>query len=218
MSKKTVAPPAGAAPAPLPLSARPHDVLIAFWFLVFLGTTTFTDIHNFTASVLGVPIDALEHMSLAYPPKALTEVSGGRRSAAAWLSAEVYLRLTVQPAARRELGIARSHLRTLSGERHSNAEASCGWLGVSQRSSLHGHAACPSHQVYFKWARTVDPLLYDNPPFWQAIEWVNMLVLTPFALLAVPALLAGRGWVRMPAVVVSSFTHYSLILCMGATL
>ena len=129
----------------LPLSSRLIDLFIAFWFVVFAFTTTFTDIHNFTASLLGVRIDQLEHMTLAWPPAFLTE-------------------------------------------------------------------------VYFKWARTVDPLLYANPMFWQCIEWVNMLVLTPFALIAIPGVLLGASWVRIPAIVVSSFTHYSLILCMGTTL
>ena len=72
--------------------------------------------------------------------------------------------------------------------------------------------------MYFKWARTVDPLLHANPMFWQCIEWVNMLCLTPFALVAIVGVLRGVAWVRVPAIVVSSFTHYSLILCMGTTL
>ena len=130
---------------PLPLLHRPHDILIAFWFVVFCFTTTFTDIHNFAASFYGVKVEALESMGLPYPPRVLTA-------------------------------------------------------------------------VYFRWARTVDPLLYENPTFWQAIEWVNMLVLTPFAVVAIAAVLRGSPWVRMPAVVVSSFTFYSLILCMGVTL
>ena len=79
---------------PLPLSARPIDVFLAFWFVVFAFTTTFTDIHNFTASLKGVRVDELEGMVLAWPPRALTD-------------------------------------------------------------------------VYFKWARTVDPLLHANPMFWQ---------------------------------------------------
>ena len=45
-----------------------------------------------------------------------------------------------------------------------------------------------------------------------------MLCLTPFAAFAIVGLLRGSSWVRIPAIVVSSFTHYSLILCMGTTL
>ncbi len=129
----------------LPLAARPLDAFIAFWFVVFAFSTTFTDLHNFIASVRGVSVAELEHMALAYPPKVLTD-------------------------------------------------------------------------VYFKWARSVDPLLYTNPIWWQCIEWVNLIVLTPFAFVAVPAFLAGARWVRVPAIVVSSFTLYSLVLCIGSTL
>ena len=52
----------------------------------------------------------------------------------------------------------------------------------------------------------------------QAIEWVNLCVLTPFAILAIPAFLRGWEWARIPAIVVSSFTPYSLVLCMGSTM
>lgn len=77
----------------LPLAKRSVDALLSFWFLMFAFSTTFTDIHNFTASWLGVEVVALEHMKLLWPPPVLT-------------------------------------------------------------------------QVYFRWARTVDPLLYQNPVFW----------------------------------------------------
>lgn len=77
----------------MPLFKRSIDIWIAVWFIMFAFSTTFTDIHNFTASMLGVRVDELEHMTLVYPPKVLTD-------------------------------------------------------------------------LYFKWARTVDPLLYDNPVWW----------------------------------------------------
>ena len=47
---------------------------------------------------------------------------------------------------------------------------------------------------------------------------MNLLVLTPFAMVACVAFVRGAAWVRMPAVVVSAFTLYSLILCIGTTL
>jgi hypothetical protein len=86
--------PLAAADRPLPLSSRSVDILLAFWFLLFAFSTTFTDIHNFTASVKGVTVPELEHMELVYPPKFLTD-------------------------------------------------------------------------LYFRWARTVDPLLYANPVWWS---------------------------------------------------
>jgi hypothetical protein len=45
--------------------------------------------------------------------------------------------------------------------------------------------------LYFRWARTVDPLLYENPIWWQCIEWVNLLCLMPFSLLAIYAFIRG---------------------------
>jgi hypothetical protein len=73
-------------------------------------------------------------------------------------------------------------------------------------------------RLYFRWARTVDPLLYQNPPFWQVIEWVNLCLMMPFSVVAMCAFWAGAPWIRVPAIVVSAFTLYSLLLCMGTTL
>lgn len=61
--------------------------------------------------------------------------------------------------------------------------------------------------AYFRWARSVDPLLYLNPVWWQAIEWVNLCVLTPFAMIASIAFLRGWSWVRIPAVSVVSYAE-----------
>lgn len=45
--------------------------------------------------------------------------------------------------------------------------------------------------LYFKWARTVDPLLYENPIWWQCIEWMNLCFLMPFSILALWAFARG---------------------------
>jgi hypothetical protein len=52
----------------------------------------------------------------------------------------------------------------------------------------------------------------------QAIEWMNLCILTPAALLFPYFLLRGNESVRIPAIVVSAFTTYSLVICIGATL
>ena len=72
--------------------------------------------------------------------------------------------------------------------------------------------------LYFKWARTVDPLLYENPMWWQSIEWINLLVLTPYALLAIVGFPLGWRWLRNPGMIVSSFTFYSLAVIIPTTL
>jgi hypothetical protein len=46
--------------------------------------------------------------------------------------------------------------------------------------------------LYFRWARTVDPLLYENPIWWQCIEWVNLLCLMPFSIAAMYAFTRGN--------------------------
>jgi len=71
--------------------------------------------------------------------------------------------------------------------------------------------------IYFKWARTVDPLLYLNPIWWQCIEWVNLLCLMPMSIVGIIGFIKGFNWMRMPMVVVNSFTLYSVIVCMGST-
>ena len=71
---------------------------------------------------------------------------------------------------------------------------------------------------YFRWARTADPLLFQNPIWWQCIEWVNLLCLMPFSAWALFAFARGDNSVRLPAIIVSAFTFYSLILCIGSSL
>lgn len=94
MSPRTLSIPASyQEAAPLPLSQRSIDIWLIVWFVLFSFSTTFTDLHNFIASVRGVEVKDLEGATLAYPPKFLTD-------------------------------------------------------------------------LYFQWARTVDPLLYSNPVWW----------------------------------------------------
>lgn len=47
---------------------------------------------------------------------------------------------------------------------------------------------------------------------------MNLCCLTPYAFVAVVAFLKGWEWSRVPTIVVSAFTSYSLVLCMGSTL
>jgi hypothetical protein len=66
MAKKTAAKAASADQEQvLSIGSRSVDLLISFYYIVFLFTVTFTDLHNFTASILGVEVKDLEHMELA---------------------------------------------------------------------------------------------------------------------------------------------------------
>jgi hypothetical protein len=72
--------------------------------------------------------------------------------------------------------------------------------------------------IYFLWARTIDPLLYSSEMWWQAMEWVNMFFLMPFSAIAIVGFVRGWNWMRTPSIIISSWTIYSLILCLAATL
>jgi len=72
--------------------------------------------------------------------------------------------------------------------------------------------------VYYRWARTVDPLLYANPVWWQCIEWLNLCTLMPFSAYAAWAFAVGDNRAVKPAFVIQAFTFYSLVLCIGSTL
>lgn len=60
--------------ASLPLWRRSVDLLFAVWWIIYLFTVTFTDLHNFMAVLRGVKIPELETMDLPYPPKVLTKI------------------------------------------------------------------------------------------------------------------------------------------------
>ena len=57
--------PSSPAAAALPLAQRTVDIWIAVWFVLFAFSTTFTDLHNFTASVLGVEVSELKALAAA---------------------------------------------------------------------------------------------------------------------------------------------------------
>lgn len=129
----------------LSICSRLVDLLFVKWYLVFLFTVTFTDIHNFMASMRGITVQELVQLNdMQYPPKFLT-------------------------------------------------------------------------QLYKDWAESVDPLLLENPPFWQVMEWVNLLCLMPFSLVAIAGFWKGWNCIRLPAVITNSFTFYSLLICIFST-
>eukprot|EP01006_Ploeotia_vitrea_P021173 TRINITY_DN53523_c0_g1_i2.p2 TRINITY_DN53523_c0_g1~~TRINITY_DN53523_c0_g1_i2.p2 ORF type:complete len:245 (+),score=123.78 TRINITY_DN53523_c0_g1_i2:200-934(+) len=128
------------------LLSRPWDLFFVLWFFNFWFSVMFTDIHNFTASVLGMEVHEMEgRVDMVWPPRFLTK-------------------------------------------------------------------------LYFAWARTVDPLLYQNPIWWQVIEWINILCLMPTSLYALHGFIFGNNRIRLPVIITSSFTWYSLMLCIGCTL
>lgn len=229
MSGKKGAPAPAAAPAaaatpssykPLPLWQRKLDLLIVFWFIVFPFTTTFTDLHNFIASAKGVSSGhrwwearaRRDRGSCGGPPSG---ASRGRGTAGMQAERRRWRRQCARRLARLPTRCAVRPALTLPFPLpHTPAQ-------VPTEALEHMDLPYPPKvltDIYFKWGRTVDPLLFLNPMWWQCIEWINLLCLTPFSFAAIYGFWAGADWVRVPAIVISSFTPYSLVLCMGSTM
>jgi hypothetical protein len=64
------------------------------------------------------------------------------------------------------------------------------------------------------WGRTYDPLLMARPPFWLATIWIDALLFGPFYAAAIYALIRGREWIRVPALVWSGlmFANVNVIM------
>lgn len=131
--------------APPPLRERPLDAVIVAYFVMYWFAVMVTDLHNFTASALGLTVEELVGQGLPWPPPGLS-------------------------------------------------------------------------RVYLIWAQAADPLLLRNPPLFQAMEWVNLVLLMPFAPAAVYAFARGLGLIRGVGLVLQAFTFYSVLLCIGGTL
>jgi hypothetical protein len=59
-----------------------------------------------------------------------------------------------------------------------------------------------------------DPLLMARPPFWRMTIWLDVTLFGPFYAFAIYALIKGREWIRVPALVWSGimFANVSIIL------
>jgi hypothetical protein len=73
-------------------------------------------------------------------------------------------------------------------------------------------------ELYFKWARTVDPVLYENPMWWQTIEWMNLIIQLPSAFFLFWAFSTGYNACREWCIIVCSFILYSTTVCIGGSL
>jgi hypothetical protein len=74
-------------------------------------------------------------------------------------------------------------------------------------------------QVYMPWAETIDPLMLENPFFWQLMEWINVLFLLPGNLIMVVGFLFG--WAksfRTFGLIHATALAYSMVLCLGTGL
>jgi len=50
------------------------------------------------------------------------------------------------------------------------------------------------------WGRNYDPLLMARPPFWRMTIWIDVVFFGPFYACALYAVVRGRDWIRLPAV------------------
>jgi len=74
-------------------------------------------------------------------------------------------------------------------------------------------------QVYMPWGNNIDPIMIENPFFWQVMEWINILFLTPVnAILAFAFLFGKAGSYRSLAFIHSSALLYSMVLCLATGL
>jgi EXPERA (EXPanded EBP superfamily) len=51
------------------------------------------------------------------------------------------------------------------------------------------------------WCRAHDPLVWARPPWYRATIWIDALVFGPFYGFAMYAIVRGRNWIRIPALV-----------------
>ncbi len=69
--------------------------------------------------------------------------------------------------------------------------------------------------IYYEWGVTVDPLLIENPVFFQIMEWINNLFLAPGNIIMLFAFFYGKTNFRAFGLIHASALLYSMIPCLG---
>jgi hypothetical protein len=72
--------------------------------------------------------------------------------------------------------------------------------------------------IYMIWGETVDPMMIENPIFWQIMEWINVVFLAPGNLIMLYAFVFGRKNFRAFGLIHASALLYSMFLCLGCGL
>ncbi|SRR5712692_3160670 len=71
----------------------------------------------------------------------------------------------------------------------------------------------PIVNLVHSYGRQYDPLLLARPAFWRMTIWIDVLWNGPFYVAAIYALIRGRDWIRLPALVwCGSMTAVVLII------
>ncbi|KAL0487170.1 5 TM domain-containing transmembrane protein [Acrasis kona] len=73
-------------------------------------------------------------------------------------------------------------------------------------------------EVYLLWADRVDPIMAENPVFWQIMEWINVVFLTPGNLIMIYAFVTGKRNFRAFGLIHCTALFYSMFLCLGTGL
>ena len=98
------------------------------------------------------------------------------------------------------------------------------YLGLSIEQLAEQHEKKPlgwplkiiTDQVFMPWGRNIDPIMIENPFFWQVMEWINILFLSPMNAVLAFAFLTGRaGSYRNWALIHASGLLYSMVLCLA---
>jgi hypothetical protein len=58
----------------------------------------------------------------------------------------------------------------------------------------------------------IDPAVIENPPYLQIQSFIDAFIFGPFYLLLIYALIKGKNWIRLPAIIYVSAITYSMIL------
>ena len=70
----------------------------------------------------------------------------------------------------------------------------------------------PAVDLVHWYGRHYDPLLMARPPFWRATIWIDVLLFGPFYAAATYALIRGRAWIRVPALVWSGMMLSNVVI------
>jgi hypothetical protein len=73
-------------------------------------------------------------------------------------------------------------------------------------------------EIYMMWGELVDPMMIENPIFWQIMEWINVVFLAPGNIIMVFAFLFAKNSFRSFGLIHASALLYSMFICLGVGL
>lgn len=77
------------------------------------------------------------------------------------------------------------------------------WPPASMVKMIHGYGTA------------FDPLLMARPQWWKMTIWIDVLFYGPFYVLAIYAFVAGKDWIRIPAIFYSGMMFADVFIILG---